>query len=220
VAQINKRNFTRGIFSPVVYSRKDVDAWQAGARQLQNVTIMKHGGVRKRPGTWLVYELPLGERVPRLFPFTYSPGQSYALLFGQGWTMPLALGGAVVSAGFGITAITNADPAVITAPYHDLAADDEIYLDGIDGMEELNGRVFQVVAVIDADNFSINVDSTDYGIFAADSGVVRTAAPDPPPAAPAVPAAEPAPTPPTTVPGGAGVRDWEWAFDYYGNFWF
>lgn len=200
---ISKRNFTRGIFSPVVQSRRDVEAWNAGARRLTNVTLMKYGGVRKRPGTRFVYKLPTNDDEVRLLPFTYSPGQSYALLMGQATMKPLALGGAVLSEGFGITAITNADPGVVTAPYHDLATGAEVYLMGIEGMTELNGRVV-TVTVIDPDNFSIGIDTTEFDAFTADDGDVRVGAPPPPPPPPPVPAPTPTPTPPPTVPPGGG----------------
>lgn len=200
---ISKRNFTRGIFSPVVQSRRDVEAWNAGARRLTNVTLMKYGGVRKRPGTRFVYRLPDDDNEVRLLPFTYSPGQSYALLMGQATMKPLALGGAVLSEGFGITAITQANPGVVTAPYHDLATGAEVYLMGIEGMTELNGRVV-TVTVIDPDNFSIGIDTTGFGAFTADDGDVRVGAPPPPPPPPPVPAPTPTPAPPPTVPPGGG----------------
>lgn len=213
MATISKRNFTRGIFSPVVFSRKDVDAWRAGAKQLKNVTLLKHGGVRKRPGTWFVYKLPAADSETRFLPFTYSPGQSYALLMGQATMKPLALGGVVVSAGFGITAISKANPGVVTAPYHGLATGAEVYLAGISGMTELNDRVF-TVTVLSADTFSIGVDTSGYGTFTADDGTVRVGAPPAPPTPPVVPAETPPPPPPVYVPGGAGERDEEWGRNY------
>lgn len=219
MATLSKRNFTRGIFSPVVYSRKDVEAWSAGAKRLTNVVLLKYGGVRKRPGTRFVYKLPDNDDVARLLPFTYSPGQSYALLMSQASMLPLALGGAVVEtenaagAGFGITAITKANPGVVTAPFHGLTTGREVYLSGISGMTELNDRVF-TVTVLSGNTFSIGIDTTGYGTFTADDGIVR-AAPAPAPApAPSVPAPTPAPAPAPTVPGGGGGggggRWWEY----------
>ena len=94
---LSKRNFTRGIFSPVVQSRRDVEAWSAGAKRLTNVFLLKQGGVRKRPGTLFVYKLPDDDNDVRLLPFTYSPGQSYVLAMGQASMKPFALGGAVLT---------------------------------------------------------------------------------------------------------------------------
>lgn len=203
MASVSKRNFTRGIFSPVVQSRRDVEAWTAGAKRLTNVTLLKHGGVRKRPGTRFVYRLPDDDNDVRLLPFTYSPGQSYVLVMGQATMKPMALGGAVLSEGFGITAISQANPGVVTAPYHALSDGDEVYLSGFEGMDELEGRVV-TVTVIDADNFSIGVDTTNYTAFVSDDGTVRTGAPAPAPTPPPVPAPTPTPTPAPTVPPGGG----------------
>lgn len=204
MATVSKRNFTRGIFSPVVQSRREVESWSAGARRLTNVTLLKYGGVRKRPGTLFVYKLPADDDETRLFPFTYSPGRSYALLMGQASMKPFALGGAVLSPGFGITGITNANPGIVTAPYHDLVTGAEVYLSGIEGMTELNGRVV-TVTVLSANTFSIGIDTTDYGAFTADDGEVRVGAPPaPPPPPPVPPPVPPAPPPPTVPPGGGG----------------
>lgn len=206
MVSVSKRNFTRGIFSPEVQSRKDVPAWEAGANRLENVLIMKHGGVRKRPGTIFVYKLPADDQNTRMLPFTFSPGQSYAMLMGNGSMKPITQGGMVVRESFGITAITQANPAVVTAPFHALESGKEVFLSGIEGMTELNGRVV-TVTVIDADNFSINVDSTGFSAFTGDDGTVRTGAPDPDPVDPPVQDPTPTPTPAPTIPPGGGGGD-------------
>lgn len=210
MATVTKRNFTRGIFSPVVQARRDVEAWAAGARRLTNVTILKHGGVRKRPGTWFVYKLKDDDDETLMLPFTYAPGQSYALLMGQATMRPMALGGMVVSAGFGITGITQASPGAVTAPYHGLSDGDEVYLTGIEGMTQLNGRTV-TVNVLTPDTFElVGIDTTDYDAFTGDDGTVRVGAPTPPPTPPVVPPETPQPIPPVVIPGGGG---------YYGDYW-
>lgn len=200
---LSKRNFTRGIFSPVVQSRRDVEAWSAGAKRLTNVFLLKQGGVRKRPGTLFVYKLPDDDNDVRLLPFTYSPGQSYVLAMGQASMKPFALGGAVLTEGFGITGITQASPGVVTAPYHGLSTGQEVYFAGISGMTQLNGRS-ATVTVIDANTFSIGIDTTNFAAFTSDDGTVRTGPPSPPPSPPPVPAPTPTPTPPATTPPGGG----------------
>lgn len=218
MATVSKRNFTRGIFSPVVQARRDVEAWTAGAKRLENVTLMKHGGVRKRPGTRFVYRLPRNDSNVRLLPFTYSPGQSYVLVMGQATMKPIALGGAVLAEGFGITAITRANPGVITAPFHGLQTGDEVFLSGIDGMVGLNGLVV-TATVIDANRFSIGIDTSAFDAFTGDDGVAREAEPAPPPPPPSVPAPTPTPPPAPTVPpggggGGGGFGEYERLVEY------
>lgn len=214
---ISKRNFTRGIFSDVVQARRDIDLWGAGAKRLTNVLMMKHGGVRKRPGTVFVYKLPDDDDDVRMFPFTFSPGQSYALIMGNGTMRPAAGGGMVVEDGFGITAISQANPGVITAPFHALSNDQEVFLSGIEGMTELNGRLI-TVTVIDANNFSIGIDTTGFAAFTGDDGSARTEEPAAPPAPPVVQPETPTPTPPETTPpgggGGGGGRIYENVQEY------
>ena len=217
MATVSKRNFTRGIFSPVVQARRDVEAWAAGAKRLTNVTILKHGGVRKRPGTWFVYRLPDNDKDTLLLPFTYAPGQSYALLFGQATMKPIALGGMILSAGFGITAISRANPGVVTAPFHGLVTGRQVYFAGISGMTELNGKLV-TITVLTPDTFSIGINTSGYGAFTADDGVVRVGAPPPPPPPPVVPPVTPPPEPPPVVPGGGGEPPYEeWGFESGGK---
>ena len=64
-----------------------------------------------------------------------------------------------------ITAITNANPCVVSSTAHGLANDDEIIIENVGGMTELNGRNFYVDNVT-ANTFELyGVDSTDYGTF-------------------------------------------------------
>ena len=66
-----------------------------------------------------------------------------------------------------ISAITKADPAVITttAP-HGYTAGQQIYLSGIAGMTQLNGGVFTVTP-IDATRFSIDENTTTYTAYSS-----------------------------------------------------
>lgn len=65
-----------------------------------------------------------------------------------------------------ITGATNANPVRMAAIGHDFSNDDEIYIDGITGMTELNGRRFQI-GNKDADHFDlIGEDGTNYTPYA------------------------------------------------------
>lgn len=66
-----------------------------------------------------------------------------------------------------ITAITRANPCVVTAT-HDFQVGDIVVLDGIVGMTELNGRVFVVSAISTTVSFTLaGVDSTNYTTYAS-----------------------------------------------------
>jgi Ubiquitin-activating enzyme E1 FCCH domain len=63
-----------------------------------------------------------------------------------------------------ITASTNADPCEITSPDHGLKTGDLIEIDNVGGMTELNGNLY-TVTVIDANDFTIDVDSTSFDAY-------------------------------------------------------
>lgn len=64
-----------------------------------------------------------------------------------------------------ITAITQADPAVVTITGHGLTDNDEIFIDGIVGMTELNNQIYFVDNVTANDFELVGVDSTGYGAW-------------------------------------------------------
>jgi hypothetical protein len=198
-------NFSKGVLAPHLHGRFDVDAYQSAVRVGKNVVVLKYGGLTKRPGTHLVAEVLNYSAPNRLLPFQFSLTQTYALEMGQGYMSPCAMGGRLIESELKITAITNAVTAQITAGYHGYSAGNRIYLTGIAGAlgDFLNGRVWDVVAVLDANNFTIDADTRGISAFtSAEGGEVRTGPPAPDPVAPVVPDPVPTPDPPIVAPGG------------------
>ena len=73
-----QNHFTTGEISPQVQARTDLSKYEGACRSILNGIVMAQGGVTKRPGTRYV-ATALGDGV--LFPFVYSPTQTYAVLF-------------------------------------------------------------------------------------------------------------------------------------------
>jgi len=75
-----------------------------------------------------------------------------------------------------ITAITKADPGVITIESHGFTGGEEIYISGVVGMTELNNKYFLVV-YIDGDTFSLTdidtvaIDTTAYTTYVSGGSV-------------------------------------------------
>lgn len=63
-----------------------------------------------------------------------------------------------------ITAITLANPGVVTATAHGFSTGNKIYLSGIVGMTQLNGQVV-TATVVDANRFSVGVNTASYGAY-------------------------------------------------------
>ena len=117
---------------------------------------------------------------------------------------PAALGGMVLSEALTVEAATQTNPVQITASFHGLATDDEVFFRDVEGMVELNGRTL-TVTVLDDDTFTVPLDGTQFGALTGDDGgVVRSAAPDPDPTPPTVPPPVEPPPPPDTT--------WNWEF--------
>lgn len=210
-------NFSKGEISPELEARFDLSAYQVGLRTAYNVKIRRTGGVSKRMGTRFVAEaLSLNAR---LFPFQFSDEQGYALEFGQAYMRPLALGGAVLETGLKITAITKAVNAKITAAFHGYSVGDQVYLESSApatfGMREILDRWLTVMTVPDANNFTVNINSTAFTTFGSDTGVVNSAPPPPPPPPPTVPPTYTPPPAPTVGSSSGGTYDsggnWEGA---------
>lgn len=200
-------NFSKGEIAPELYGRFDVDTWRAAVKKARNVIILKYGGLTKRPGMRFVGEVLDDSEEQRLIPFEFSLTQTYALEFGQGYASPLALGGRVLEEGLEISAITAAANAQVTIAYHAYEVGERIYISGITGTmgNLLNGRFWNVVSVVDADNFTIDADTTGLAFTSDDgSGTVRTGAPTPPPSI--TPPAPVTPPPDPVVGGGDDGR--------------
>lgn len=191
-----KPNFSKGELAPHLHGRFDVDAYQAAVQTARNVIILKYGGMTKRPGTHLVAEVLDATRPNRLLPFQFSLTQTYALEMGHGYMAPIAAGGRILENELIITGVTNAAAARISAAFHGYSVGNSLYLAGIAGAlgEKLNGRIVKVVSVVDANSFTINMNTSAMAAFTgASGGITRTTAPPPDPVAPAIPAPVPDP---------------------------
>ena len=81
------------------------------------------------------------------------------LLSGTAWSDVTSLATAKT-----ITAITKANPGKVTAAAHGYGNGDQVFLSGVAGMTQVNGLVF-TVTVVDANNFTIGIDTTGYSTY-------------------------------------------------------
>lgn len=198
-------NFSKGEISDELLGRFDVPAYQTALKRARNVIILKYGGITKRPGTRLVAEVYDDTQPVRLIPFQFSFEQGYALEMGQGYMRPLSGGGVIVGEELAIAGITRAANAEVTIAYHAYEPGDQIYFVGQAGMIEINGRIGTVVASTGTNTFTVDIDTTGFGTWTANSGgTTRVGAPPAPPAPPPVPPPPPPPPSPPVYGGGGG----------------
>ena len=137
--------FTSGVLSPRLEGRITLEKYQTGLSDLTNMIVQPQGGVTRRPGTEFVCEVKTSSVKNRLIPFQFKTTDTYILVFGN-QTMRVIRNGLQVlnSTTRTITAVTKANPGVITSNSHGYSNGDEIYIASVGGMTELNERNYRV----------------------------------------------------------------------------
>ena len=147
-------NFTGGELSPRLDGRTDITKYSSGCSTLENLVVYPHGAAARRPGTTFVAEVADSDNKTRLIPFEFSTTQTYMLEFSNLKIRFYKDNGSILEGDKTITAITKANPGVITCSSHGYLTGDEILITAIVGMTELNNKRFLVVK-IDANTFSL-----------------------------------------------------------------
>ena len=81
--QVATTNMSAGEFSPLLRGRTDIEKRNAAAEKLENVIVLKQGGVTKRPPTKHIGAIADSSLPARIIPFVYSRTTSYLLEFGH-----------------------------------------------------------------------------------------------------------------------------------------
>ena len=137
-------NFTGGELSPRLDGRTDLTKYTSGCSTLENLIIYPHGAAARRPGTTFVAEVANSANKTRLIPFEFSTTQTYMLEFSNLKMRVFKDSGAVLEGNKTISAITKANPAVVTANSHGYSNGDEVVITAVAGMTEVNGKRFLV----------------------------------------------------------------------------
>lgn len=170
--------FSGGEWSPDLYSRVDLAKYHSAAQLLKNFVVDYRGGAASRPGTRYILQARDSTNQVRLIPFQASFTVSYVLEFGANYIRFFSNGTAVVETAIVITGVTNANPAVITAPGHNYVVNDWVFVNNVGGTSQLNGNYYIVIAVT-ANTFTISglngtpVDSTAFGVYAGGGTTAR-----------------------------------------------
>lgn len=141
-------SFTAGEISPRLEGRIGIEKYREGLAEMVNMVVMPHGGVTRRPGTEFLGEVKDSSVKNRLIPFQFKTSDTYILEFGD-QTMRVYRNGLQILNGTAktITGITQANPGVVTSASHGFSNGDEVFVSGIVGMTELNGRNYLVANV-------------------------------------------------------------------------
>ena len=167
-------SFTAGEISPRLEGRISIEKYREGLSDLTNMIVQPHGGVQRRPGTEYLGEVKASANATRLIPFEFKTADTYALEFGEQYMRVFRNGLQVLSAAKTISAITRANPGVLTSNSHGYSNGDEVYLTNSGAMAELTARNYRI-ANVTTNTFTLTdlhaaaINTTSYTTF--DSGV-------------------------------------------------
>ena len=146
-------SFVSGELSPSFLGRTDKPQYRNGASTMRNCFVRYQGGASSRAGFAYAGMCKQGapnaggtatSNPPRLINFQYNINQGFALEFGDTYMRILSKGAYVTETAQNVTAITKANPGVITIANHGYSNGDWVYATGIGGMTNFNGLTWIV----------------------------------------------------------------------------
>lgn len=178
---VQQGSFAAGEVAPEFFGRVDQLRYQLGLRTNRNMLVMKSGGLQNRSGTHFCDETRYPSKRVKPIPFIFSsdPNQSYFVELGDLYAEFIQAGGRVVDVTQTITAITKANPPVVTYIGADPANGDDVIITGGD-MPEIVNRRFRIKNVnAGANTYELtytdntNVDSTSFTAYTAGASFSR-----------------------------------------------
>lgn len=184
-----QNNFSAGEVSKLISARTDFPKRKNACAVMENYLPTPQGPFTSRPGTRHVKHAryaTTGFSYPvALVPFEFSTEQAYVLEIGSrgdtsgGYIRVYKDGGPVLESALSVEDVTLADPISLKITGHGLSDNDEVYISGVGGTTELNGKFFRV-AVTDVDNFelweaaaSAAINGTGFGAYTSGGTVAR-----------------------------------------------
>ena len=158
-------NFTAGELSPKLFGQTNLDKYSNGVETLENMTVFPQGGATRRSGSRFICEVKNSANTTRLIPFEFNDEQAYVLEFGDQYIRFFKDQGQITEADKSISAITKANPAVVTATSHGYSNGDDVWINSVGGMTEVNGRRY-TIANVTTHTFELSgVNSTNYTTY-------------------------------------------------------
>jgi hypothetical protein len=171
--QIPQVSFGGGVISQSAYARIDLNKFGSAVKQADNYFVQAEGGLSNRNGTTFIKEVKDSTKTTRLITFEFNEIQAYALEFGDLYMRLYSSGGAVLEADQTITAITKANPAVVTISGHGFSNGDQVFINSVGGMIEVNARYF-IVANKTTNTFQLTgTDSSAYTTYTSGGTAAR-----------------------------------------------
>lgn len=175
---IVQASFNSGEWSPALFARVDIAKYRSAAALLSNFFVDYRGGASTRPGTQYIIQARDSTHFVRLIPFQAAYNIGYELEFGQQYIRFIFQGSPVLENAFTIVGATQANPCVLSVSSHNYNIGDWVFISGVGGMTQLNGRYFIITntttfTLTISDLLGNPVNSTGYSPFSSPGSVQR-----------------------------------------------
>lgn len=147
MATLIQPSFSKGELAPALYARVDTQAYQVGVRTGLNCFVHATGGMSNRAGTTFLAPVKDHDYAPSFIEFQFKTTDTYLLEFGDQYMRVYRNDVLLTETAKNITGITKANPAVVTSNSHGFSNGNDVYIEGVVGMTEVNGRWFRVANV-------------------------------------------------------------------------
>lgn len=172
-----QNSFAAGELADSLLARTDLAAYHIGLRRLRNMFVDYRSGASSRVGTKFVIQALMSSTAVRLVDFTFSVTTTYIIEFGDKYCRFINNGAAVLETGFTITTITQASPAIATAVGNNFINGDWVFIAGVAGMTQINGRFASVqISGSSVTLYDVNgspIDSTSFGAWSGGGTISR-----------------------------------------------
>ena len=164
----NQQAFNYGALGTYLWGRGMLPLYSKAGQTCYNFRPAIQGPIIKRKGSRYVSEVKDSADITRLVKFIFSETDSVILEFGDLYIRFYSGTSPVYNTAQNITAITKANPAVVTYSGSDTYSNgDQVYISGVVGMTEVNGLRFTVANVnTGANTFELSgINSTNYTTY-------------------------------------------------------
>jgi len=175
--------FNGGEYSPFLRGQINLEKRLRGetVELCQNMLPLKQGAAIRRGGTKFIKEIKDSSKQTELIEFISSSDNAYTIEVGDSYFRFLKDNSAITLASQNITAITQANPAVVTYSGADTFSNgSEVYIASIAGMTQINGLFYKVANVnTGANTFELtdlsgnNINSTNFTAYTSGGTVAQ-----------------------------------------------
>lgn len=137
-------NFNGGEVGSLMSGRVDYDKFSSTCYRMQRFIPTVQGPAKRGPGTRFALPAKYPAKRAWLQRFEFSYDQAYILEFGDQYVRFFTDRGAVLESTKSITGATAANPVVITSNAHGYNNGDWVFITGVGGMTQVNGRYYKV----------------------------------------------------------------------------